>query len=90
LVVVGPADDPLAREMHREALRTFAGRRVVQRVIDQPARPLPPAVRGMVGGGPRTAGYTCRAAACTVPATGITEWRAVLFSLGASVRLPAL
>lgn len=90
LVVVGPADDPLACEMHREALRTFAGRRVVQRVIDQPARPLPPAVRGMLGGGPRTAGYTCRAAACTVPATGITEWRAVLFSLGASVRLPAL
>ena len=90
LVVVGPADDPVARDMHRDALRTYAGRRVVQRVIGQPVRPLPPALRGMLTGGPRTAGYACRAASCTVPATEITEWRAVLFSLSASVRLSAL
>ena len=90
LVVVGPADDPVARQMHREALRTYAGRRVVQRVIGQPVRPLPPAVRGMLAGGPRTAGYACRAASCSVPATEMAEWRAVLFSLSASVRLPAL
>ena len=90
LAVVGPADDPVAREMHREALRTYAGRRVVHRVIGQPVRPVPPALRGMLADGPRTAAYACRAASCSVPATEMTEWRAVLFSLSASVKLPAL
>ena len=81
LIVVGPRDDPSAAAMHQEALRTYAPRRVVQRVAGAGARALPAAVLGMLGRGIRPAGYACRGDACSPPAADPEGWRAVLRSI---------
>jgi uncharacterized protein len=87
LVIVGPADDPVAAEMHEDALRAYAPRRVVQRVAGGTGR-LPPAILGMLGGG--AAGYACRGDSCSPPATDSRAWRDTLLSMRPDVRLPAL
>jgi hypothetical protein len=81
LIVVGPSDDPSAAAMHEEALRTYAPRRVVQRLAGAGARALPAAVLGMLGHGIRPAGYACRGDACSPPAADPEGWRAVLRSI---------
>ena len=90
LVVVGPSSDPAAAEMHRDALRTYVPRRVIQRIVGQARRPLPPALLGMLGRGTAPAGYACRGESCSPPAPGVAAWRETLLSLGSGVRLPAL
>jgi uncharacterized protein YyaL (SSP411 family) len=90
LVVVGPSGDPAAAEMHRDALRTYVPRRVIQRIVGQARRPLPPAVLGMLGRGIAPAGYACRGQSCRPPAQDAAAWRETLLSLGSGVRLPAL
>ena len=82
LVVVGPRDDPSAAAMHREALRAYAPRRVVQRVSAAAERPLPAAVLGMLGRLTGPAGYACRGDACSPPATDAESWRETLRSIG--------
>jgi uncharacterized protein YyaL (SSP411 family) len=89
LVVVGPSGDPAAADMHREALRAYVPRRVVQRIVGPAGRALPPAVLGMLGRGPAPSGYACQGESCSPPAADAAAWRATLLSLGASVRLPA-
>ncbi|HLQ22268.1 MAG TPA: thioredoxin domain-containing protein [Gemmatimonadales bacterium] len=89
LVIVGPADDPVAAEMHQDALRAYAPRRVVQRVADGTG-PLPPAILGMRERGGGAAGYACRGDSCSPPATDSRAWRETLLSMRPDVRLPAL
>ncbi len=87
LVIVGPADDAVAAEMHQDALRAYAPRRVVQRVTGGTG---PPAILGMLGRGGGLAGYACRGDSCSPPATDSRAWRETLLSMRPDVRLPAL
>jgi uncharacterized protein YyaL (SSP411 family) len=90
LVVVGPPNDPGGTEMHKDALRVYIPRRVVQRIVGPGRRPLPPAIRGMLDRATGTAGYACRGDSCSPPAPDPAAWRETLLSLASSVRLPAL
>ena len=69
LVVTGAAGDPTAEAFHRAALAGFAPRRVVRRLLPEPAEaPLPPPLRAMLRSGlrgdglrlPRPAPAACR------------------------------
>ena len=89
LVIVGPADDAVAAEMHRDALAAYAPRKVIQRMAGGTG-PLPPAILGMLGRGGGSAGYACRGDSCSPPATDSRAWRETLLSMRPEVRLPAL
>src|SRR4051812_10350884 len=82
LVVTGADGDPTAEAFHRAARAAFAPRRVVRRLLPEPAETaLPPALRAMLRGGLETRGYACRGAACSLPAESIDDWRETLASL---------
>jgi uncharacterized protein YyaL (SSP411 family) len=87
LVVVGGSTEPGAQAMHRAALAGFVPRRVVQLVIpaEAGARPLPPALSGMLAGGRFPRGYACIGPSCSQPADGLSSWRATLESLRPAV-----
>jgi uncharacterized protein YyaL (SSP411 family) len=87
LAVVGDAQDPVAREMHRAALATFVPRRVIQRLspAEVAGRPLPPVMRAMVSQGSTPRGYACSGSSCSPPAEDLTSWHGVLESLRAPV-----
>ena len=83
LVVVGAADDPVADRMHADALAGFVPRRVVRRLApsETAARPLPPALAGMVAAGLAPRAYACTGTSCRAPAGTVDEWRATLAAL---------
>jgi uncharacterized protein YyaL (SSP411 family) len=87
LVVVGGSTDPTAQAMHRAALAVFVPRRVVQLVVptEVGARPLPPALGGMLAGGRSPRGYACSGASCSQPAEELSAWAATLESLRPAV-----
>jgi uncharacterized protein len=81
LVIVGPRGDETAEAMHRHALGTFVPRKVVQRLTTEEAgaRPLPPALAGMLSAAADGArAYFCSASVCRRPAESPEEWRATL------------
>ncbi len=87
LVVVGDRHDPRVEAMHRAALAAFVPRRVVQ-VIDPAgagARPLPPALKGMLAAASGPRGYACIGASCSQPAADLASWQATLESLRSTV-----
>ena len=83
LVVVGPADDPVAGRMHADALAAFIPRRVIQRITPAEAgtRALPAALAGMLAAGPASRAYACTGTSCRAPAETAEQWRAVLAEL---------
>ena len=88
VVVEGSGDAPGADRMLARALRTYAPRRVVQRVTHESAGgvALPSAVAAMAraaGGAAdgRSRGYACVGAACSAPAVGDEAWAATLAAL---------
>jgi uncharacterized protein len=83
LVVVGEPGDPLADQMHADALATFIPRKIVRRLApaDAKTQPLPAAMAGMVATGRAPRGYACTGTSCRVPAETVAEWRAVLEEL---------
>jgi uncharacterized protein YyaL (SSP411 family) len=83
LVVVGAADDPVADRMHADALARFVPRRVVRRLApsETAARPLPPAMAGMIAAGAAPRAYACTGTSCRAPAGTVDEWRATLAAL---------
>jgi uncharacterized protein len=87
LVVVGGPTDTEAEAMHRAALAGFVPRRIVQRIVpsDVGARPLPPALSGMLGGSRSPRGYACSGASCSQPAEELSAWAATLESLRPAV-----
>jgi uncharacterized protein YyaL (SSP411 family) len=73
--------------MVRRALSFFVPRRVVQWIRGNgiPARPLPPAIQGMLSvgtGSGTTRAYACIGTTCSAPAASDAEWAAVLEGLG--------
>jgi hypothetical protein len=81
LVIVGPRGDATADAMHRHALAAFVPRKVVQRVTTEEAdaRPLPPALAGMLSAATNGArAYFCAGSVCRRPAESEDEWRATL------------
>ncbi len=84
LVVVGEPGDAVADRMHRDALATFAPRRVVRRLApgDAARSPLPPAMAGMVATGRAPRAYACTGTSCRAPAETVEAWRATLAELG--------
>jgi uncharacterized protein YyaL (SSP411 family) len=89
LVVTGPADDPVADRMHRQALATWFPRRTAQRILPEQigSHPLPPALAAMVARGADATGYACVGTSCSAPATTEDAWRATLSARTADVRL---
>jgi uncharacterized protein len=87
LVVVADPRDPKAQAMHRAAMAAFVPRRVAQVVdpADAGARPLPPALRGMLAAGAGPRGYACTGSSCTPPAGDISTWQVTLESLRSAV-----
>ncbi len=83
LVVVGGAGDAVADGMHAAALAAFVPRRVVQRIAPgvAAARPLPPAMAGMVAAGQAPRGYACTGTSCRAPAETGATWQATLAEL---------
>jgi uncharacterized protein YyaL (SSP411 family) len=82
LVVTGPAGDPGAEALHRQALAAFVPRRVVVRLtpagsVDR----LPPALRAQAEGADRVRGMACLGERCLVPAASPGEWAARLRAL---------
>ena len=87
LVVVGPPGDPVADRMHADALAVFVPRRIVRRLVpeDAGARPLPPAMAGMVSAGKAPRAYACTGTSCRPPADTIEQWRGILAELPCSL-----
>jgi uncharacterized protein len=87
LVVVGDPRDPKVPAMHRLGMAGFVPRRVAQVVdpADAGARPLPPALRGMLAAGAGPRGYACTGSSCTPPAGDISTWQVTLESLRSAV-----
>jgi uncharacterized protein YyaL (SSP411 family) len=87
LVVVGHSSDPSASGMHRQALRGFVPRRVVQRLAPERATgmPLPPPLLAMLAAGGAAKGYACMGPSCSQPASDLASWRETLESLRPSV-----
>jgi uncharacterized protein len=83
LVIVGDPDDPIAGQMHREALKGFLPRRIVQWIAPGQAegRTLPSALAGMVSTAKAPRAYGCTGTACGPPAEDLDAWRAVLRTL---------
>jgi uncharacterized protein YyaL (SSP411 family) len=84
LVIVegsGAGQADLADALHRQALKSFLPRRVVQRVRATDPHPgLPPAVAGMLNQRAETRAFACVGASCRAPATTIEDWRATLIA----------
>ncbi len=83
LVVVGDSKAAAVRSMHEASLGGFVPRRVVQLLTpaEAPARPLPPALSGMVATGHAPRGYACTGNSCSQPAADPSAWAATLESL---------
>jgi len=86
LVIVGGSEAGQAARadvLHRQALRTWAPRRVVHRIAPGTVDPshLPPEIRGMLttGGAPRA--YLCVGTACRAAVAEADEWAALLGEL---------
>ncbi|HXG45217.1 MAG TPA: thioredoxin domain-containing protein [Gemmatimonadales bacterium] len=78
-----PGQAGRADALHRQALRTFAPRRVVHRIAPGTSDPsrLPPAVRGMLATGGAARAYLCVGATCRAPADEEQAWAALLGEL---------
>jgi hypothetical protein len=87
LVVVGDPRDPKVQAMHRAAMAAFVPRRVAQVVdpADAGARPVPPALRGMLAAGAGPRGYACTGSSCSQPAADLATWQVTLESLRSAV-----
>jgi uncharacterized protein YyaL (SSP411 family) len=83
LVIVGQPGDPVADQMHADALSGFVPRRVVRRLAPSEAssRPLPPAMAGMLAAGQAPRGYACTGLSCRAPAETVEQWHATLAEL---------
>jgi uncharacterized protein YyaL (SSP411 family) len=83
LVIIGDRDDPIAGQMHREALAGFLPRRMVQWIapVEAAGHTLPAALAGMVSTAKAPRAYSCTGAVCGPPAEDLDAWRAVLRAL---------
>jgi len=82
LLVTGPAGDPVASRLHRQALSAWLPRKVVIRLVpgEDPAR-LTPALRALAGAGPEVRAIACTGDRCLVPAADPAEWEVRLRAL---------
>lgn len=89
LLVTGPPGDPLAAELHRQALGAFVPRKVVIRLIpgEDPAR-LAPALRALASAGAEVRAIACTGDRCLAPVSNPAEWsvrlRAMVPAVGAA------
>jgi uncharacterized protein YyaL (SSP411 family) len=82
LVVSGPRDDGLAKELHGRALAAFVPRRVVVRLVpDSPAERLPAALHGFADAAESVRAIACTGDRCLAPTSDPEEWSARLRSL---------
>ena len=88
LLVTGPAGDPVAGELHRQALGAFVPRKVVIRLVpgEDPDRLAPP-LRALASAGAEVRAIACTGDRCLAPAGDRAEWsvrlRALVPALGA-------
>jgi uncharacterized protein YyaL (SSP411 family) len=82
LLVTGPAGNPLAGELHRQALGAFVPRKVVIRLIPggDSAR-LSPALGALAAGAAEVRAIACTGDRCLAPAADPAEWQVRLRSL---------
>lgn len=82
LLVTGPAGDPVASRLHRQALGAWVPRKVVIRLVpgEDPAR-LTPALRALASAGAQVRAIACTGERCLAPATDPAEWEVRLRSL---------
>lgn len=82
LLVTGPAEDPVARQLHRQALGAFLPRRVVIRLVPggDSAR-LSPALRPLAMAGSEVRAIACTGDRCLAPTADPAEWNVRLRSL---------
>ena len=82
LLVTGPAEDPVAEALHRQALGAFVPRKVVVRLVPggDPDR-LPPGLRALASTGAEVRGIACAGDRCLAPAGDPAEWKVRLRSL---------
>jgi hypothetical protein len=82
LLVTGPAGDPGAEELHRQALAAFVPRKVVIRLVpDQDPARLTPALRALASSGAEVRAIACTGDRCLAPAADPAEWSVRLRSL---------
>ncbi|HEX7023405.1 MAG TPA: hypothetical protein VF187_01195, partial [Gemmatimonadales bacterium] len=82
LLVTGPADDPGAAALHRQALAAFVPRRVVVRLTaDASSSALAPALGAFAGAGARVRAIACTGERCLAPVSDAAEWSTRLRSL---------
>jgi uncharacterized protein YyaL (SSP411 family) len=82
LVVSGPRDDALAKELHRRALAAFVPRRVTVRLVpDAPGDRLPAALHGFAHAAESVRAIACTGDHCLAPTSDPEEWSARLRSL---------
>ena len=82
LVITGSPDDPLAAELHRHALASFAPRRVVVRLKSGASSSrLPPALAALAPSADRARGYVCVGARCLAPVDTLDAWDSALRSI---------
>ena len=82
LLVTGPAEDPVAGELHRQALGAFVPRKVVVRLMagEAPAG-LPAALSAVASAGAGVRAIACTGDRCLAPAADPAEWKIRLRSL---------
>ncbi|HSE52966.1 MAG TPA: hypothetical protein VLB00_12315, partial [Gemmatimonadales bacterium] len=84
LLVTGPAGDPVAGELHRQALGAFVPRKVVIRLVpgDDPDRLTPPLrALALARAGAEVRAIACTGDRCLAPAGDHAEWSVRLRSL---------
>jgi uncharacterized protein len=82
LVITGPPDHPLAKQLHQRALAEFVPRRVVTRLFPGAHEEmLPPALRALVPGAALVRGYVCVGSQCLAPVETLEAWKAALRSI---------
>ncbi len=82
LLITGPADDPGAAALHRQALAAFVPRRVVVRLTaDTSLGTLAPAFGALPGIGAQVRAIACSGDRCLAPVTDPSEWNTRLRSL---------
>ncbi|HLB53553.1 MAG TPA: thioredoxin domain-containing protein [Gemmatimonadales bacterium] len=82
LVITGPADDPVARQLHDRALAAFVPRRVVVRLLpESDLHGLPPALAALTPAAPVVRAIACAGDRCLIPVDRPEEWAGVLRSL---------
>jgi uncharacterized protein YyaL (SSP411 family) len=90
VIVEAAAGDATAAALHRQALSTYAARRVVQRVPRQGTEVMPAAVAAMAAAAPGTRAYACVGARCLAPAETAEAWRNTLNEMkGSAFRVPS-